>query len=99
MITLALNDAWSVTLADDGRLVLYRLGREFGRYKSVHALWQSNRERFGKVDSDAFNRLFTLGRDHHDTPDEATPGEVKLGYWLHPEQLKPKKKGDQTIGN
>ncbi|OHV89684.1 hypothetical protein [Mesorhizobium sp. ORS 3428] len=85
--SVALNNAWSVILSGDGRFVLCRFGKEFGRYKSAHALWQSNRERFGKVDPEAFNRLFTLGRDHHDIPDEAMPQEPKLGYWLHPEQL------------
>ncbi|MDX8500147.1 hypothetical protein RFM99_17195 [Mesorhizobium sp. VK4C] len=83
MKSVAINDAWSVMLADDGRFVLYRLGKEFGRYKSAHVLWRSNREKFGRVPSAAFVSVLRLSREDKDDllASSLVQESTRVGYW------------------
>jgi len=87
--SVQINQVWGVAFRG-GSFILLRNGREVASHKSAGTLWSTHRHRFGKVDPEAFNRLFSLGREnyHKCNCNSVLPSpEINLGYWLHPEQL------------
>ncbi|TPL84493.1 hypothetical protein FJ941_09645 [Mesorhizobium sp. B2-3-13] len=94
-----LNKVWGVVVRGDS-FILQKNGRDFRAYGSVRELWENGRDLFGKVDDTAINRLFILRKVDPAIIQDPEIIPVKLGLWLHPEQL-PKRKerhvGDKRI--